>query len=125
MTMKKMRRIITSVLVVSLLAVSAAFMASAESHTTRYTSAVSSSTVSWSFTSTGSGNYIKTYYWDYVTPGVGVSIPSKVAKRSEMSPNTWVLGPMTADYWGNRVFTSKTMINHMILNDDISANITG
>ena len=58
MTMKKMRRIITSVLVVSLLAVSAAFVASADSHTTTRTSNVTGGTIKWSFSSIGSGNYI-------------------------------------------------------------------
>ena len=125
MTMKKMRRIITSVLVVSVLAVSAAFVASADSRTTRHVSNVTGGSIDWSFTSAGVGNYIDTYRWDYATPTTGISIPSKVAKRSETSPNTWVLGTMTADYWGNRIFTSKTMINHMILNDRISYNITG
>ena len=118
MKTKKLKTIISTL--VLLLVVSSALVASAVAKETNGTTPVSSGHINWCFSSRGSGNQITSFGWDEVTPSSGVTVPSKVAKRSETSPNTWVIGTLTADYWGDRVFTSKSIVRHIITNNVIN-----
>lgn len=116
MSIKKAKRVIVSLLLVSILGIFSVIVASAGT-IALITSDVSypgGGTIDWSYYSAGdyTTNKVHTHYWRYVTGFSSVTIVSKRSAFSSMDPNKLTYGYITANYAGQRVYSDRQIVGH-------------
>lgn len=126
--MKKLKKLVISILVVSALVISSALVASAQMQKkqTAKTTPCGSGYVDWAFYSEGDDRYAKidNFYWVYVTPFSGCTIVGKRAVRSSMDPDHWVIGYITAKYGAVTYLNDQKVVGHYydVIRGDIILN---
>lgn len=116
MNVKRAKKVIVSMLLVGMLAISMALVASAgiaKKQTARSTQC-GNGVVDWAFYSEGDQRYSKidTFYWVYANGFSGCTVVSKRAARSSMDPNKWVQGYITAKYGSTTYLNDALIVSH-------------
>lgn len=118
-SLKTMKKVIISVLLLAMLCVSSLVTVlahpPASSHGPTYV-AGGASYINWQFTSNAiNGTYTWDYYrWDYATPATGVSITGKRAVKGANPREAY--GRMSATYQGSSVLSDSIITWHRIAN---------